>query len=396
MAKKGSIFNKYSYEFKLMVVEDYFSGYSGGINKVTKKYGLKSNKQIRDWIKLYQEDPKLLETEVRGKNSKGRPKTIKLDEMSLEQQVEYLKMENDILSSPTKIKRAIKYQVIDCFKDKYSISDLCIYLDVSRAAYYKWLNNNKPLHNHYDEILANLIKTIFDDSLKGHRYITYQLRRLHGIIINRKTVLRYMQILGIQSPIRKKKYKSCTQREVNEKARIVCTNVLARDFKADRPYKKLITDVSYIYHKNGRLFLSVIKDLYDNYIIAYTVSKFNDNKLVFDNVDLVFNENWDNTNECILHSDQWFQYTNLAYIKKLDSIGITISHSSKGNCYDNASCENFFSHIKGESLELDVPEDEEELVERVEKYVKWYNNNRPQEKLKGMTPFEFRSSYLNY
>jgi len=105
MAKKGSKFNKYSYEFKIMVVEDYLCGNSGGIDKVSKKHGLKSNRQIRDWLKLYQNDPTLLNLETRGRNSMGRPKSIKLDELSLEQQNEYLRMENDILK---KLKALLK------------------------------------------------------------------------------------------------------------------------------------------------------------------------------------------------------------------------------------------------------------------------------------------------
>lgn len=78
------------------------------------------------------------------------------------------------------------------------------------------------------------------------------------------------------------------------------------------------------------MYLSVIKDLYDNSILAYTVSDFNINQLVFRNIDLVFNEDWDTTKECILHSDQGFQYTNKVYLKKLDQLGVTISHSGKG------------------------------------------------------------------
>lgn len=202
-----------------------------------------------------------------------------------------------------------------------------------------------------------------------------------------------MRILGLQSPIRKKRFVSCTQKEINEKARIVHYNVLARAFEAHRPLFKLVTDVSYIYHKEGRLFLSVIKDLYDNSILAYKISKFNDIELVFDNLDLVFDENWDSTNVCIFHSDQGFQYTNLRYVMKLDDLGVTISHSRKANCYDNACCENFFSHLKSEFIELNVPASEENLIKQVNDYIHWYNHNRPQEKLKGMTPIEFRDSY---
>jgi len=98
MAKKGSKFNKYSYEFKIMVVEDYLSGNSGGIRNITKKYNLKSTWQIRSWTKIYKENPNALAISTRGlSKSGGRPKSVKLDDMNLEQQVEYLKMENDIL-----------------------------------------------------------------------------------------------------------------------------------------------------------------------------------------------------------------------------------------------------------------------------------------------------------
>jgi transposase InsO family protein len=243
-------------------------------------------------------------------------------------------------------------------------------------------------------VLARLIENIFKSSLKGYRYITYQLKRLHGIVINRKTVLRYMRILGIKSPIRRKRFISTTQYDTNKKARIVHHNVLAQNFKASRPLEKLVTDVSYLYHREGRLYISVIKDLYDNSILAYTLSKFNNNELVFRNLDLVFDDTWDNSKACILHSDQGFQYTNVHYIKKLESFGVTVSHSRKANVYDNACCENFFSHLKSESLELNIPKNEHTLINQVEQYINWYNTDRPQEKLKGMTPFEFRLSYL--
>ena len=252
------------------------------------------------------------------------------------------------------------------------------------------------MYKHYDEILAKMIKDIFEETKKGYRFIAFQLKRKYGLIINRKTTLRYMRIMGLLSPVRKKRFKCCTIRELNEKARTVCENVLARDFNATRPNEKLVTDVSYVYHQKGRKFLSVVKDLFDNSIVAYTISNFNDNKLVFDNIDLVLNKSWDKTKTCILHSDQGFQYTNKQYIERLSKYNITVSHSRKGNCYDNACCENFFSHLKSESLELKVPIDEKDLIRRIKQYIMWYNTDRPQEKLKGMTPDEFRKSYLKF
>lgn len=249
------------------------------------------------------------------------------------------------------------------------------------------------MHKCFDEYLARRIENIFHEFPKGHRYIKDQLKRRFGLVYNDKTILRYMKILHLECPIRKKKYVCCTQQEINEKARIVCNNVLARNFQADRPLLKLVTDVSYVYHQQGRMFISVIKDLYDNSILAYNLSKYNDNSLVFENMKMVFNEVWDSTNICILHSDQGFQYTNRIYIENMDNLGVTVSHSRKGNCYDNACCENFFSHLKGECLELTIPKDEEGLKKAVREYILFYNTDRPQRKLKGMTPLEFRSSY---
>ena len=197
----------------------------------------------------------------------------------------------------------MKFKMIDELRDDYSVLILCNYLKVSRSGYYNWIKSGKPMHKNFDEVLAGLIKEIFEETKKGYRFITNQLRRLHGIVVNRKKVLRYMQILGIISPIRKSRFENCTQEEVNEKSRTICNNFLDRKFEASRPLEKLVTDVSYIYHKSGRLYLSVIKDLYDNSILAYSISKWNSNQLVFDNLKQVFNDDWDTTKFCILHSD---------------------------------------------------------------------------------------------
>ena len=144
------------------------------------------------------------------------------------------------------------------------------------------------------------------------------------------------------------------------------------------------------------MYLSVIKDLYDNSIIAYQMSKFNDLKLVLDNVVQVINDSWDPTVTCTLHSDQGFQYTNIMYIQYLEEHGVTVSHSRKANCYDNACCENFFGHLKSEYLELsDIPKTNDDLIKMVDDYIDFYNKRRPQRKLKGMTPEQFRRSCLS-
>ena len=281
-------------------------------------------------------------------------------------------------------------------QEEYKIRNLCKYLAVSASGYYRWLKLGRPIRYSFDEWLADQIESIFHETQKGYRFIKDELFRKYGVVYNDKTIYKYMKILGLSSPIRKKRFQCCTKGDPNEKARIVCSNHLARNFTASRPMEKLVTDVSYIYSQQGRMYLSVIKDLFDNSIIAYQVSKFNDLKLVMDNVGQVIDNNWDPTVTCTLHSDQGFQYTNIIYIKYLEVRGVTVSHSRKANCYDNACCENFFGHLKSECLELgDYPKTNDDLIRAVADYIDFYNKRRPQRKLKGMTPEQYRLSYLS-
>lgn len=97
MEKTGRKNNKYTTAFKMTVVKDYLSGRSGGLKSIVKKYDLKSDKQVREWVKKFNDDPVLLGIELRGRKSKGRPRTTRLDDMSLEEQNRHLRMENDIL-----------------------------------------------------------------------------------------------------------------------------------------------------------------------------------------------------------------------------------------------------------------------------------------------------------
>ena len=281
-------------------------------------------------------------------------------------------------------------------REDYKIRKLCNYLLVSTSGYYRWLKLGRPIRYSFDNWLADQIEKIFYETHKGYRFIKDEIFRQFGVVYNDKTVYKYMKILGLSSPIRKKRYQCCTKDDPNEKARIVCSNHLARNFTASRPLEKLVTDVSYIYSQQGRMYLSVIKDLFDNSIIAYQVSKFNDLRLVMDNVVQVIDENWHPTFPCTLHSDQGFQYTNIIYIRYLEEHGVTVSHSRRANCYDNACCENFFGHLKSEYLELgDYPKTNDDLLKAVGDYIDFYNRCRPQRKLKGMTPEQFRLSYLS-
>ena len=165
-----------------------------------------------------------------------------------------------------------------------------------------------------------------------------------------------------------------------------------RDFKADRPNQKWVTDISYIPTKQGFLYLSVIRDLFDNSIIAYKTATQQTINLVLNTIRAAKRKE-KVTGELQLHSDQGFQYTSLAYFNLTQSYGITQSMSRRGNPYDNALAENFFSILKTECIHRIKLQSFNEARRVIDEYIYFYNNQRIQLKTK-LTPIEYRRQYV--
>lgn len=169
-------------------------------------------------------------------------------------------------------------------------------------------------------------------------------------------------------------------------------NLLNQQFQADRPNRKWVTDISYIHTKQGVLYLSIIRDLYDNSIIAYKTGTEQTVNLVLDTVRLaVKREKKKVTAELQLHSDQGFQYTSQAYFQLTQEYGITPSMSRRGNCYDNAMAENFFGILKTECPYRHKPASFHEARDMIDRYIHFYNHERIQYKT-GMAPLTLRHS----
>ncbi|MBH0341225.1 IS3 family transposase, partial [Paenibacillus larvae] len=217
----------------------------------------------------------------------------------------------------------------------------------------------------------------------GYRQTQLFLLQDHGVWINHKKVLRLMQEMGLRSRIRRKhrcNYSSSIGGRVAE-------NMLQRDFTADALHQKWVTDVTQYRVADTWLYVSAIKDLYNNEIVAYHMSLRNDNQLVLQTFTKAFETAKDVTG-LIVHSDQGFQYTSYAYHDMLRKVGAQISMSRRGNCYDKASMESFFSHLKTEGLYLYDIRSLDEAQRRIEEYIHFYNQSRPQRKLKKLTPVE--------
>ena len=204
---------------------------------------------------------------------------------------------------------------------------------------------------------------------------------------NPKTVLRIMKKYGLLSEVRRRRKWVNLGQQVHK-----YDNLLNRQFRADRPNVKWVTDISYIHTKEGVLYLSMIRDLYDNSIVAYKTASHQTVNLVLDTIRLVMKaEKKSVAAELQLHSDQGFQYTSQAYFKLTQKYGITPSMSRRGNCYDNAMAENFFSILKTECIYRHKPVSFNEAKEMIDRYIHFYNHERIQTKT-GVAPLTLRHS----
>ena len=283
------------------------------------------------------------------------------------------------------MRTSVKFMVIYRHREKYSISEMCRFFDVSRSGYYDYVKRmDIPAK---DLPLAEKIK---ECQIKNGK--TYGYRRVHiwlekqGIYHDPKTILRVMQKYNLLSVIRRKRYRNYGEYIHRY------PNILNRDFKADRPNQKWVTDISYIKTGQGTLYLSVIRDLYDNSIVAYKTGTEQNVNLVLKTIKAAKRKE-KITAELQLHSDQGFQYTSQAYFNLTKSYGIMPSMSRRGNPYDNAMAENFFSILKTECIYRTKLQTYEEARLLIGEYIHFYNHERLQLKTK-LTPLEKRSQYV--
>ena len=283
------------------------------------------------------------------------------------------------------MRTTVKYRVIYRHREKYAISEMCRFFEVSRSGYYDFVKRmdtpekDLPLAEKIRECQQKCGKTY------GYRRVHEWLKR-ENIHCNPKTVLRVMQKYNLLSVVRRKKYHYYSQ------ALHKYPNLLNRNFKAERPNQKWVTDISYIHTQQGVLYLSIIRDLFDNSIVAYKTSTTQNVQLVLETIKAAKRKE-KVTGELQLHSDQGFQYTSHPYFKLTQSYNIIPSMSRRGNPYDNALAENFFSILKTECIYRVKLNTYEEARLLISQYIDFYNNQRIQLKTK-LTPFEKRSQFV--
>lgn len=287
--------------------------------------------------------------------------------------------------------KAIKFEKIYKLSLKFNIKILCKIAEVSVSWYYKHrkLIQNKNTKEFRERIDLEIIQTEFLKYHKKHWYrmITMDLK-WKWVVMNSKKVRRIMKKYWLATQIRIKRPYAKIARATQEHR--TCKNILKRQFWWLKAFKKLWTDITYLYYNWLRCYLSILKDMITWEILNYKLSSSLWLWFVLDTIKWVkINLNW-----AIIHSDQWFHYTSPIYQTLLKKKWIIQSMSRKWNCLDNAPTESFFWHLKDE-IDLINCKNLKDVEKVIKYYIFYYNNNRFQWNKKKMTPVQYRNHLDN-
>lgn len=223
---------------------------------------------------------------------------------------------------------------------------MCSVLDVSTSGYYGWLKRPESLRRRRHRQLVAMIKAIHQSSRE-----IYGSPRVHGeladdgVVVGKNTVAKLMQRHRIQSKVHKRFVMTTNSRHGLKAA----DNVLNRDFNADRPNQKWVSDVTFIPTREGWLYLATVMDLFSRKIIGWSMGDSNNTALISQALLMAIAQRAD-VNGVTLHSDRGIQYASRDYQKIMRGHGIICGMSRKGNCWDNAVMESFYHSLKTECV----------------------------------------------
>ena len=296
------------------------------------------------------------------------------------------------IQAPAEVKFALIREATLQDNNLLKISKMCEIAGVSRSGYYNWCNNEGSRQSRdaadkkdFDLILEAFKYRGYD---KGARGIHMRLLHNPGIIMNVKKIRRIMNKYGLKCPIRKSN--PYRQMAKNLATSHVAPNVVNREFKQEAR-KVLLTDITYLFYKNGKCYLSTILDAFTREILAYRLSNSLKVDFVLETVDLLIAKHGCTLDdETIVHSDQGCHYTSKAFIEKLKDAEFVQSMSRKGNCWDNAPQESFFGHMKDHiKHKIANMTTYAQVKAQVDDYIDYYNNDCGQWDLLKLTPTEF-------
>jgi putative transposase len=293
-----------------------------------------------------------------------------------------------------------KYEFIDAeyaaniaanVADAPTIRHMCTWLSVSKSGFYEWRGRPASATAARRELLKAKIQQLFEAS-DG----TYGYRRLHASLAARgeqvspELVRKLMRELGLL-PCQPRPYRTTTVR--GAPARV--EDLLCRDFTAEAPGTKLVSDITYIWTWEGWLYLATVIDCFNREVIGYAMADHLRTELVTAALDMA-ERNHDLAKDCIIHSDHGTQYTSAQFAAKLAALELRQSLGRTGICYDNALAESFFGTLKNERVYRTVYPTRKKAKDDIARYIEiFYNRQRLHSGLGYRTPHDVRNEHLN-
>lgn len=280
----------------------------------------------------------------------------------------------------------MKYAYMETQRIEYSLPLMCRALKVSRSGYYSWQTreeSNRAQHREY--IKSRVLETYYQFKRRyGAPRITRELNA-QGIVCSLNFVASLLKEAGLKARNGKGfKYSKSNAGDYN-----VCKNLLKRDFRAARPNEKWVTDITHILIKGGWIYLTVFLDLYSKAIVGWSVDSQMTETLIDEALEMALLRR-DVKKGLIVHSDQGVQYRSHDYQKKLRSLGCRISMSRRGDCWDNAAMESFFSRLKVELIFAEKFTTLEEARSALFQYIEiFYNRQRRHSAIGYISPMQF-------
>ena len=378
---------KYSIDFKLLVVGKYKQGVCG-YKKLAREFNL-SRDTVRGWCL----NPKLQTATEMAKKTKinNNEKDLEYYKTAAIFWEQYAKNIEAELAKQGKKKLLLK-TMNDCLEQNQNLKTrkLCEVTGISKSSFYYNRNNNSQKLK--DAEVLKYLKQLPEKILnrRGSKIKSKELKVRFGITVNHKRVERICRENGLLAKNRRRKFPKDYYKQQKENQKHLPKNILNRNFESSAPLKKFCTDVSYFKTKTGWLYLSPVLDLCGRKIQCYSISPHNDEALSEETLDKFFALG--NVKGSILHSDQGVLYTSKKWRKRLKKNSVIQSMIRKGNCWDNACMEHFFGTLKIESGYDDLLKtgllSYEETKELIDDFIEYYNNERIQQNLGWKTPNE--------
>lgn len=366
---------RYTEEMKQIMIGKYEGGSTA--KAICDEYGV-SRSTLLLWVKQYSPD-----------NSGQIPR----EQYLMRKELERLRIENQIFRDcgcSANSSLGTRLDAIHRLKDQYSMHALCRVLGVNRSTVYhhELRAPEKTQVEMQDEILKPLITEIFQASneLFGVRRMRVKLKE-KGYVVSERRISRLMKELGLYVKKNGPRLNSANDRQYQ-----YYPNRLQRNFLTEAPNMVWVSDITYARVGHDFLYLCVVIDLYARKVVSFAISEYIDENLVTEVFESAYKSR-SCPNGLLFHSDQGTQYTAFNFCRKLREYGVTQSFSAPGNPYDNAVIESFFASIKKEDFRKNFYKTEAEFKIAVSKYIDFYNDYRPHQRLGYLTPNQAEEEY---